>query len=730
MLPGRRSVASVVVRVLAAIAVAGSFAGTLAGQAAGGHALLSVVEIADGVLRAELSASVRPGVVSTLEIVPPGECRVTAAPSRSGWPGGETAVREFTCPPGSPVGSFSIEGIEAPDVRILAEFRMLDGRVATSLLEEGSRTITAPKAETAGAVAVSAFRAGVVRFVTLPELWLLVLVATLLYPRALKDGFRAAIAFGLAAFGAQLMAFRDELALPMAGASLLVLLAALLPAYDLARERSAPRSFFAPAWLLAGLLGAALGAALTPPKVGFSTLEVAVTPVAMGAAATLSFLAIGGAAALLVTAAFRRPGDRVARRLGGLVILAAVIALIIPSATRLATEHIATGGSSAPLELFVAAAALGFALPGFGIEVRRFPVAAFVLAFSLGTGLNPEFVGVEWARIAALGSVLVLAARMIGGEPLRARWAVLLMVFVALAFGVWLRAVMSATLAFLVPQLAGFAVVSAAIVFAGLVIAESFPPDRRRTAARVVGLVLATVAVTARAWEYVLGASADLGSIASRQSLPIPVLAITLLAAAAFIRPRRRRIADALGLAAPRHRWHLVALVAAFLLLPVANLRVASPFAAGAGPDDMDTAGLVSEILTNTYQAFNLRDESELYDRLAESVTGDLVANLYLDSRRRLSAGIVDGDEVTIGEVAVLELGDAEISSNAAAGEGAMAYTARWSVAARVRHLEHVHHRQNLYSGLLRLRMDEGRWKLAEVTLTGEDRIITATGVP
>jgi hypothetical protein len=41
-----------------------------------------------------------------------------------------------------------------------------------------------------------------------------------------------------------------------------------------------------------------------------------------------------------------------------------------------------------------------------------------------------------------------------------------------------------------------------------------------------------------------------------------------------------------------------------------------------------------------------------------------------------------------------------------------------------VRHLQHIHHRQNVYSGVLTLRPDDGRWKIARVDLYSEDRAV------
>jgi len=97
------------------------------------------------------------------------------------------------------------------------------------------------------------------------------------------------------------------------------------------------------------------------------------------------------------------------------------------------------------------------------------------------------------------------------------------------------------------------------------------------------------------------------------------------------------------------------------------------------------------------------------------------VADLYLDSRRRLTAGTRQGAEVTVRDVSVLEVGEAASGGDPTAG---FSYDCRWVVTSRVRHLQHIHHRQNIYSGVLTLRIDDDRWKIAWVELTSEDRVI------
>jgi hypothetical protein len=86
-----------------------------------------------------------------------------------------------------------------------------------------------------------------------------------------------------------------------------------------------------------------------------------------------------------------------------------------------------------------------------------------------------------------------------------------------------------------------------------------------------------------------------------------------------------------------------------------------------------------------------------------------------------LTTGTRQGTEVTIRGVSVLGIGE---PTEVAAAEGGYSYDCQWAVVARVQHLQHVHHRRQIYGGVLTLRAEEGRWKVAGVELHSEDRVV------
>jgi hypothetical protein len=133
---------------------------------------------------------------------------------------------------------------------------------------------------------------------------------------------------------------------------------------------------------------------------------------------------------------------------------------------------------------------------------------------------------------------------------------------------------------------------------------------------------------------------------------------------------------------------------------------------------------LMEQKLLNTYTAFNLSEEEELFERLNENLDEDLLDPVYLDSRRRLTMGLREGSTVTVKEVLLGELGEALDEYN---GEQELRYPATWTVTAQVKHLKHIHYRKNKYTGTVGLKSVDNTWKISEITLISEDREVIAS---
>jgi hypothetical protein len=248
----------------------------------------------------------------------------------------------------------------------------------------------------------------------------------------------------------------------------------------------------------------------------------------------------------------------------------------------------------------------------------------------------------------------------------------------------------------------------------------------KQQSVRVAGMLGVAVALVLWGQATVAWLHATLITDYALGILRLPALSLGLLFLALLLWPRRSKVAAHLGVAVRKPVIHLVLPVLAVLLIQLGNLSVRNPVFEHNAPRAEQAQRIFERMLGQTYTAFNLEDEEQLYRQLSENVGDDLVEDLYLDSRRRLNSGVREGAEVTVKDVTVRQVG-APLESSAA--NDSFAYEVEWMVTARVKHLQHIHHRRNSYAGVLQIRAEDGRWKLEQIDLISEDRAIVA-GAP
>lgn len=135
-------------------------------------------------------------------------------------------------------------------------------------------------------------------------------------------------------------------------------------------------------------------------------------------------------------------------------------------------------------------------------------------------------------------------------------------------------------------------------------------------------------------------------------------------------------------------------------------------------PPDEATETVVIDLLRNVYQAFDYREESDIYDTLERSVSGDLLTEVYLEVRRALRLESQGGARTKVKE---LDLVAAEVDPEAA--DSGFVVTAEWTVLGAVGHWGHIHTRRNRYEAVLTIEPVEGAWKLTRMQLLDEERL-------
>jgi len=160
-----------------------------------------------------------------------------------------------------------------------------------------------------------------------------------------------------------------------------------------------------------------------------------------------------------------------------------------------------------------------------------------------------------------------------------------------------------------------------------------------------------------------------------------------------------------------------IVLVAGVGSLPLARVSVASPFAQPLQPPAKDAEQLVQGLLHNVYRAFDHHDENLIYRRLGQSISGDLLSDVYLETRKSMELKNQGGLRISVKQVEVEALEPVEEA------EDPVTYRCRWQVAGHVGHWGHVHRRVNEHTAELTISPQDGKWKITRMEVLDDRRV-------
>ena len=187
------------------------------------------------------------------------------------------------------------------------------------------------------------------------------------------------------------------------------------------------------------------------------------------------------------------------------------------------------------------------------------------------------------------------------------------------------------------------------------------------------------------------------------RTLPLPLVSLPLLGLAAFAFVRKR------------HRLVRVILATAVALAPLGSVALALPLSSAPSTDE--ARRILASLLPNVYRAFEFREESAAYDRLAVSVTGDTLTEVYLEHRRALEMEERGGARARVEAVGVQA-----VESVQPADEG-FESVALWTVGGTVTHFGHRHFRENRYRASVVVVPVDDYWKIRAIEVLDEERV-------
>jgi hypothetical protein len=138
----------------------------------------------------------------------------------------------------------------------------------------------------------------------------------------------------------------------------------------------------------------------------------------------------------------------------------------------------------------------------------------------------------------------------------------------------------------------------------------------------------------------------------------------------------------------------------------------------GSALSDDRSGEIVRDLLRNVYSSFDFRDEDLIYDTLERTVTGDLLTDVYLETRRGLELENQGGARAKVKEVEIVAA-----AHTALGGEIGFRGEYTWNVYASVGHWGHVHQRTNQYVARFVVKAVDGTWRITELELLQEERL-------
>lgn len=218
-------------------------------------------------------------------------------------------------------------------------------------------------------------------------------------------------------------------------------------------------------------------------------------------------------------------------------------------------------------------------------------------------------------------------------------------------------------------------------------------------------------------WINYLKGSAQPGKLAvetpkSRISVPVVPSVASVLALVGLV------------LALHRRSWVLVlaavAVAAITWLLPGPRVELPVPLGIRA-PSGEEAAPTLHALLYNVYRALDFRGEEVVFDRLAQSLSGDVLEQVYLEMRKGLRLENQGGARVRVREVDLLQVEPAATKAT-----NTLRYRVRWNATGSVGHWGHTHLRTNRYDAEVTLADIDGQWKIADIEILQEERLTAA----
>lgn len=131
---------------------------------------------------------------------------------------------------------------------------------------------------------------------------------------------------------------------------------------------------------------------------------------------------------------------------------------------------------------------------------------------------------------------------------------------------------------------------------------------------------------------------------------------------------------------------------------------------------ELELVALSEALLNNVYRAFDFKLEEQVYDRLAMTLNGDILEQVFLDQRQGLRIEKAGGAAARVDALTV------DAVRHVPSENGLLKVVADWTVSGRVGHWGHTHRRTNTYRAGITIVPRDGAWRIEAFDVLSKDR--------
>ncbi len=162
----------------------------------------------------------------------------------------------------------------------------------------------------------------------------------------------------------------------------------------------------------------------------------------------------------------------------------------------------------------------------------------------------------------------------------------------------------------------------------------------------------------------------------------------------------------------------VITLVAGIVLYPFLRVSVTDHLPTTIVINKEQSTFILQNLLKNVYRSFDFKNEEDVYDKLALSLDGDLLSDIYLQTRKGMEIEKQGGARARVKDVEIIEA-----TSESLPDELGLKFHSVWNVSGSVEHWGHKHNRVNQYEAKITVKPVDGSWKITNIDLIEEKRV-------